>query len=758
MKLLTVIVLLSFPFSLFAQKKPLDHSVYDSWQSIGERMISNDGKWVVYTVTPQEGDADLFIRSTYGTAFQKQIPRGYNALITEDNRFVVFKIKPTYKQTRDARIKKKKPEDMPKDSIGIVELGKDSVIKTAKIKSYKTPMKGSGWIAYQKEGGVRQPGAATQRTVDSLKRTIDSLTLLVTQIKNQKSGSRDQLDADEDPASASGANEGSDLVLRNLNTGKERTFKNVVDYFFNDYGQKLVMRVSKSAKDSSGANAVVLFDLQKSSLDTILKGGNDFRNFSFTEDGNKLSFVAERDTNTKALQKFYGLYLYRTGDDSASLLIDKKSEGMDLGMTVSENGIVSFSKSGRRLFFGTAPIQPPKDTTLVDFETAKLDIWHYKDDYLQTIQLFQLNNELKRNYLAVYDFGQNKMEQLGSKGLPTIIQTNEGDGDVFIGVTDTGRRVESQWSGSTKKDVYAINVRTGERKLVKKNHDGLIYPSSTGKYILLYDNKARNYFAWDGKELKSITSKIKVPLYNEENDTPDDPNPYGIMGWHEKDSFVYVYDRYDVWKVDPSNGSVSTLIWKMSLGRPSKNSYRYLRVDPDERFISSRQLLHFRIFNEISKITGIVTFNTNGIPDHFVTDIGPFSNNTFLKAKNTDSYLFSKEDYAHSPDLYFASVTTTDTIAGWHAGALPSVKISSINPQQSQYNWGTAELYKWKTFTGKAATGILYKPENFDSTKKYPLLITYYDKMSHRLFEFPNPEFTNGDINIPWFVTHGYLV
>ena len=44
-------------------KKPLDHTVYDSWKSIGERMISNDGQFVVYTVNPQEGDGELVIQN-----------------------------------------------------------------------------------------------------------------------------------------------------------------------------------------------------------------------------------------------------------------------------------------------------------------------------------------------------------------------------------------------------------------------------------------------------------------------------------------------------------------------------------------------------------------------------------------------------------------------------------------------------------------------------------------------------------------------
>ncbi|HEX8314800.1 MAG TPA: S9 family peptidase, partial [Flavisolibacter sp.] len=459
MKFLLSLLLLS-SFQLFAQKKPLDHTVYDSWQSIGERLISNDGKWVVYTVNVQEGDANLFVQSTDNVQNKRQVPRGYNAVITDDSRYVVFRIRPFYKDTRDARIKKKRVEDMPKDSIGIVELGKEGIVKVAKVKGYKTPEKAAGWVAYHKErdpATVRPSAQPTQKTVDSLRLKIDSLTQLVVQLKNIKGGSRDGEDADEEPGTATPADLGSDLVLRNLQTGKERTFKNVTDYSFNKYGQKLALKFAKAPRDSNSKMAVAVFDLKAERLDTILKGGNDFRGFAFTEDGSKLAFVAERDTSTKALQKFYGLYLYRDGSEGADLLVDKKTVGMEMGMTVSENGTISFSKSGNRLLFGTAPIQPPKDTTLIDIDLVKLDIWHYKDDYLQTQQLYNLQNELKRSYLAVYDFTQNKLQPVGSPGLPSVVPVNEGDGRYFVATTDTGRRVAGQWTGNTLDDIYAVD-------------------------------------------------------------------------------------------------------------------------------------------------------------------------------------------------------------------------------------------------------------------------------------------------------------
>jgi dipeptidyl aminopeptidase/acylaminoacyl peptidase len=54
--------------------------------------------------------------------------------------------------------------------------------------------------------------------------------------------------------------------------------------------------------------------------------------------------------------------------------------------------------------------------------------------------------------------------------------------------------------------------------------------------------------------------------------------------------------------------------------------------------------------------------------------------------------------------------------------------------------------------------GILYRPENFDSTKKYPLIFDYYERRSDELHEFLLPDFCTARIDIPYFVSNGYLV
>lgn len=783
--LLFLIYLLPVVF-VFAQKKPLDHSVYDGWQRIGERMISNDGRWVVYTIDPQEGDNELVIQSSDGQ-YKKTIARGYNAMITEDSRFAIFRIKPFFKETREARIKKKRPDDMPKDSFAIVELGKDSVWKVSKVKGYKVPEKEAGWVAYhleknpeKKEPEKKKPESPDKKIADSLNKVIDSLQQVIQTMPEKKRKKRDgadeeidfvaedEQDAEGDEPAGGTSDAGTDLVLRNLTNGQEKVFNNVLEYYFSKKGGKLLMEQAKNPKDSLSKLSVILYDLNEAKTTVLSKGGNEFKNFSFSEDGSQVAYLAERDARPKELQKFYRIWFHKSGMDSARLLADKNSVGMKLGMTISEYGNLSFSKSGNRLFFGTAPMQPPKDTSLVEMDQVKLDIWHYNDDYLQTVQLFRLQRDLQTNYLAIYHLDRNELHQLGSVDLPTIYPTNEGDGDQFVGVTDYGKRIESQWIGNTKKDIYAINVNDGSRQLVKKDLQGIITPqyiSPTGKYIMWYDSKARHYFAWDGASTRNISQKIKFPLWNEEHDSPSDPPPYGVMGWHEKDSAVYVYDRYDVWKIN-LNQVIDLDNFSRGSGREYKISYRYVQTEDDKRFFSRNDEILARSLDEKTKRPGLAYLQTMGgyfAPFNEDISVDAYPTGIVKKAKKSHELIITKESYMHSPNLFiyrdFAPghglLHDPRMIFSYHVGCN---KLSFINPQQKEYNWGTAELYKWKAFNGKMSEGVLYKPEDFDPSKKYPLILYFYETHSEDLHNYIPPTPTGSRLNISFFVSRGYVV
>ena len=258
--------------------------MYDGWKSIGERMISNDGKFVLYAVNPQEGDGELVIQNA-SAQYKKVIARGYNAVITEDSRYVVFKIKPIFQDTRQAKIKKKKADDMTKDSIGIIELGKDEVVKIPRIKGYKTAEKGFGWVAYQLEKPlpdttkkiktqvvdsakmnmdklVKLADSVIRKSIDSVKGNVTREEVIVAAQKAAKEilkkGSDDLLlaenmlkDAEGDDAATAAASEGTDLIVRRMSDNKEKIFKLVSEYYFDKKGTRLLIETTKNSKDSN---------------------------------------------------------------------------------------------------------------------------------------------------------------------------------------------------------------------------------------------------------------------------------------------------------------------------------------------------------------------------------------------------------------------------------------------------------------------------------------------------------------------------
>jgi dipeptidyl aminopeptidase/acylaminoacyl peptidase len=758
-------VFLLFTLTATAQnKKPLDHTVYDNWKSIGERLISNDGKFVVYTVNPQEGDGELVIQNPT-TKFKKIIPRGYSAVITEDSKYAVFKIKPSFQETRQAKIKKKTGDDLPKDSLGIIELGQDSVLKITKVKSYKTPEKAAGFIAYLLEKAEPAatkvktlPDSATQ--INSLLQMADSLVRVADSLRNKTKEAKQKGLAVLNPAKkenktaapktdADKIEEGTELVVRNLNTGIEKKIKLVTEYYFSKNASTLVIETSAKNNDSLTKATVLWMDLATGKTDTIFKKFNDAKNYALNEEGNQLAFVAEKDSAVKALTKFYKLYYYKPGTDTAAILAEKNTVGMKLGSTISENANLIFSKDGKKLFFGTANIKAPKDTTLIDFELARLDVWHYNDDYLQPQQLKQLDNELKRSYTAVTIPGENKIVQLGAEDAERISLVNEGNADWVLAISTKGNRIEGQWNVNVKTTAYVINTNDGSKKLVLANTRANFSASPAGKYVYWYNNEKKNYFTYDVATgtTKNVSEKIKVPLYDEENDVPDYPDEYGVMGWSEGDKNLYVYDRYEVWTINSNAAALPVpLIQQVQQPRKNKITYRYISTNKEERFINTDSAMVFRVFDNTTKMASLEKSYAKNGSIFFNNSLEKYIFGTPIKAKNANAFIYTKENYAASPNLFYANNLQDNLL------------LSDINPQQKDYNWGTAELFTWKTYTGKQSQGIVYKPENFDPKKKYPMISYFYEKLSDGLFGYRQPAPTPSALNIPFFVSRGYIV
>ena len=329
-------ILLSTTF-VFSQKKPLDHSVYDGWKSLQSTAISNDGNVVATLIAPQEGDTALLIQRLENKRATTVTPnatfdRVTRYTLSRDGQWVVGLLKAPLAERRQARIDKKKKEEAPKDSLLIVDNRSFAVHKIPDITSYRTAREMGHHVAYS----LTLPKDTAQK-----------------ESKEKKA-----------------------VILRDLVSQHEDTLYNVKEHVFNRWGNAFAVIIQPDDKDSIDVRRVEFFDLVNNTRKTISSDQKEYRSLVFDEPGGQLTYLATGDTS-KVEQKEYDLRYYSVESDSARVLADRSALGLPEGWIFNEYASPSFSKNGERILIGAALKQPPKDTTIVDFEMAKLDIWHW---------------------------------------------------------------------------------------------------------------------------------------------------------------------------------------------------------------------------------------------------------------------------------------------------------------------------------------------------------------------------------------------
>lgn len=689
--------------SAWAQKKPLDHSVYDKWESVGERKISNDGHWIAYVKAVQEGDNTSYFQSVQEST-KIEIPRGYNISFSESGKYAYAMIAAPFAATRQAKIQKKKADEMPKDSLAIIDLNTATVRKIPNVRTYTLPAKADALIAYH-----------MAKLADTSKKAAPPDT-----------------------------ESGTELVIENLEFKQTTKAADVSEFEWSKNGKILLMETRGAASSKTGVNAMVIYRSVENRFDTICKGGNEFGNFAIDEHAYQIAFTAERDSSKKALVKTHKIWYWKNGMDSARMLIDRNHVGVRVGMTVSENRKLSFSESGKRLFFGLAAIKPAKDTSTPEIDKVKLDIWHYNDDRLQPQQLLELNGDLKRNYLAMYDVNLKKLIPLADEYMKNVILPEKGDADLAIGLSDTAKRIEAQWTGEVLQDVYAIDLKTGDRKLIKKSVGSIPQLSPLGLYISWYDDVQKHFFTWKDGVTVNVSKAIPYKLYDEEHDTPNDPPPYARLRWLKNDAGIILSDRYDLWRVDPNGKSAPVSITQT--GRKQNLRYSYAHPQTDEDWIASiEDKIYVRVQQDKTKEMGYALADLSGKTAPSSVFFGPYAYSALLKAKNADVLAYTKETFVLSPQLVIHQQNTEQVIV-------------NTNPQQAEYNWGTVELFHWKAYDGRNATGMVFKPENMEAGKKYPMISYFYERDSEGLFLYRAPAPTPSRLNIAFFVSRGYIV
>jgi dipeptidyl aminopeptidase/acylaminoacyl peptidase len=116
------------------------------------------------------------------------------------------------------------------------------------------------------------------------------------------------------------------------------------------------------------------------------------------------------------------------------------------------------------------------------------------------------------------------------------------------------------------------------------------------------------------------------------------------------------------------------------------------------------------------------------------------------RAKDADALLITASRFDQYPDLHL-----TDT-----SFAAPK-KLTDGGSQMAPFAWGTSETIRFRNMDGVPLKATLFRPHNFDPSKKYPLMVYIYERLSQNLHTFVTPQ-PGTSINVAHYVSNGYLV
>jgi dipeptidyl aminopeptidase/acylaminoacyl peptidase len=725
-----------FVLPLLANKRPLTHADYDSWRHIQNQQLSNNGHYLAYASFPQEGDGEVVVRDlltgreirqpvgelpppprpNYASPQIEEMPAappGIAVKFSQDGRFLVVSTFASHAQIEEAKRDKRKPEDMPKGDLLVIDLSSGSVFRASSINGFQLPRKNSSYLAYlqlPKHTESTEPRASASESSED-------------QPKPKRI-------------------EAGELVLRNLKDGNERRIADVTEYAFTDDGEMIAYAVEEKGSSSSGVY-VRKTDRAENPV-SLLAGEGHYQKLAWDEDQTRLAFLSDHNDAQSRLPKF-ALFNWDRHGDKATEIVSSDTAGFPKGWVVSGKATISFSRDGKRIFFGTTPQPPDKapDTTPPD-ERVSMDLWSWKDDYIQPMQKVRAAVERWRSYRAMYDVDTKKFVQLAGPAMYELLPSE--DGEYAIGSDNREYRRLAEYD-ERYEDAYVVDTGSGERKLAARKHRGRITWSPDSRHAIYFDGKDWIAIAVPEGRLINLTSKLNVSFGREEYDAPGHPPSYGLGGWTKEGRYVLIYDRFDIWRIKPDGSSAINLT--SGVGRRNHlmfRAVRYERGEPSDKWIDPAKPLLLRAESDDTHDSGFYRTNIepNGEPLKLVMASKYFA--LPVKARDAEVYVTAASTFSEYPDL----LITDGSFREFR-------KVTNANPQLQGITWGTAELIHYKSVDGMPLSGILFKPDNFDPRKKYPMLVYIYERLSQGLNNFIEPR-PGHSINVSYYVSNGYVV
>ena len=696
---------------LAQQPRSLRPDEYARWEQLAAQRtpLSPDGRWLVYGIRRGDYSTELRVQPAAGGE-AVTISNGEQPAFSDDSGWMAYLI--GFSEEQEAKLRKeKKPL---RKQLGLLELATGQ----------KTTIDGIESFAFSSSGthlAMRRYAA----------------------------------EAKDDAAAAGASNEvvapGTHLVVRELATGRDTTFAAVSEIAWQDNGPWLAFAVT--AENGVG-NGVQLFDSATGALRALHSSASTYSSLSWRKHSPALAVLRSATDESREGPHHTLLVWTDVGASSSARELDASKQGLAADLRVVRFRVPQWSEDGAFIFVGVAPWHAKPSaldtarqsrriaagSTNAD-ELPDVQVWHPKDPIVMPRQKIDARRERERSMLAAWSLNDGRFvriaQAIGEEAAPAKRGTRAL-------VVDTNAFAMDRSMGRVFANVATIDLLSGTRtELAQRIEDRWVQLSPTGRYLLYL--KDDHYWTVDlsnGRHTKVTATATTSFIDKESDDTGPHKPAFGVAGWTTNDQSVLLYDKLDIWEVKPDGTGAA----RLTNGADGQVRHRYVRLNPDEEWIDRTQPMMVSQFGIRSKRSGYAQISAApGSPS--VTSLVFLDKrvNVLAKAKRADRFVYAVEAFDDSPDYFSAGARLAD-----------AKQITTTNPFMRDYAWGRSALIEYKTKQGVPLQGAVFYPANYDPSKKYPMVVYMYEKLSDGVHQFSMPS-ERQVYNAAAFTTRGYV-
>jgi len=712
-----------------SDKKSIDFDAVDDWQGLGQYLsVSNDGKYFAYTVergigfTKEYRKLDSLVVQSTTNSWQRSFPADKPGFFSDDNKQYIFQDKST---------------------LCWLQLGSGKCKVINDVESYLTSGTRKDWIVYKLKN----------------ENSIVLQNLVTENVKKVSNVAAYSFDKSNQWVSCEMNSSLKELLIYNLDSGKQQTFSSVTSYLFSTRGNALLINCGNELK---------YFNCGDQTIETIWTATDTSKilgAYQFDESGAQVVFTVKEVSSAKSLNS---IWYYKQGMDKALIKINDETSGITGGLKLQESA--SFTDNDRYIHL---TLKRDGETLQTMNDAVQLDIWSYKDLNLQSAQTILAKQSKLCNAFIGVDNDQLIIVEKGEDNAYLI----HGD-FAIVKKSDKSTHGDRFWEkgyGYNEDSNWVVSLKDGSRRLLPTTTNWTFGFSPDGNYLVYFDaSKGCHYFSYNLStgRVNDISANLPAGQLGVVDGYPNTLSdqkpefPFGPAAWIQDDAGILVYDNNDVWRLDLSGKKPAVNI-TCGFGRSHGivfsliNSHRVLSEIP---IVSVQESLLLRAFNSKNKYNGFYRKNVSGIGDLELLTMGPYFMHLIpwnqdpnlskeglppVKARDVDVWIVQRQSSTDAPNYY----ETIDFKA--------FRRLTNLQPQK-KYNWLSEELHSFKHLDGRIGKAILYKPENFDSSRKYPVLIILYGGYSNNLHQFPIPTYNDEAITpgeAPnWMLNNGYLI